>query len=157
MITIKPMNSEDVAKVSKILCECYKWLGKVEKFTTPFVQYLVSQRGSIDTIKRESKIEKYLIARENDKIVGMVSIKENEITKFYIDPQDHRNGIGTQLFNAAEKIITENGHSKMILGTVGKHAIPFYRSMNMVVIDKKKCVNDFNSGKDVIIMSKSLT
>ena len=109
------MKNEDIPEVSNLLCNCYRWLGNTENLTLEFIDFLTKQRGSIETVIRESETETYLVAVCNDSdIAGMVSVNNNEITKLYVDPKRHRQGVGQFLFKKAEEIITQNGYTKII-------------------------------------------
>ena len=156
MMYVRPMNREDIPRVSDILCSCYRWLGEKEDFAPHSVQFLVQQRGSIDTVKRESETETYCVACDNTEIAGMVSVKNYEITKLYVHPQRHREGLGRLLFEKAEEIIVGNGHTKIVLGAIGESPVPFYESMGMNVVGRKPCKLGQESGREVILMEKAI-
>lgn len=156
MMYVRAMNYEDIPKVSELLCSCYRWLGDKEDLTPQYVQYLVRQRGSIDTIKRESKAETYYVACQDTEIEGMVSVKNNEITKLYVDPRSHRKGFGRLLFEQAGEIIAGNGYAKMKLSAIGESPVPFYAAMGMTVSGRKLCKTEQESGKEAILMEKAI-
>ena len=153
---VRVMNREDIPRVSDILCSCYRWLGEKEGFTPHDVRFLIRQRGSIDTVKRESEIETYCVACDDTETVGMLSVRDNEITKLYVHPRRHREGLGKLLFEKAEEIITANGHTKIILGTIGMSPMPFYESMGMVVSGRKPNKMGQESSREVILMEKEI-
>ncbi len=149
------MKEEDIPEVSRLLCSCYKWLGDKEGFSPQLVQFLVNQRGSIDTVGRESETEMYFVACEDAEIAGMVSVKNNEITKLYVDPRRHRRGIGRLLFEKAEELIENNGYSTIILGVLGKSPVAFYEAMGMKVSGRRSRGMQEESNREVILMKKS--
>jgi ribosomal protein S18 acetylase RimI-like enzyme len=155
-ILIRTMTDKDIPAVSELLCTCYKWLADVEGFPKEFADYLLINRGSVKTIKRESENQRYLVACHGADIVGIVSIKNDEITKLYVDPNRHRQGIGKALFNAAEKYITKDGFKQIILGVLGNSPVPFYKSMGMLINGRKKSRLDCNPQGEVILMKKEL-
>ena len=156
MMYVRAMNHEDIPRVSDLLCSCYRWLGKEEHLTPRNIQFLVKQRGSSDTVKRESATETYCVACNDTEIAGMVSVKNNEITKLYVHPMWHRKGFGRLLFEKAEEIIAGNGHTKVILGTIGESPVPFYKSMGMTISGRKTCKMEQESGREVILMEKAI-
>jgi ribosomal protein S18 acetylase RimI-like enzyme len=157
MTTIRPISKDDIPAVSRLLCDCYRWLGQTDGFGAEYVEFLVTQRGSIETIERESAVENYLVACVDDEIVGMVSIKSETITKLYVDPKWHRQGIGVFLFEVAEEIIAREGHQKLTLGTLGESPVPFYMAMGMTVVGYKDFPERFHLDKRAVLMEKVLT
>jgi ribosomal protein S18 acetylase RimI-like enzyme len=146
------MNEDDRAAVSSLLCECYRWLGERERLTADQIEFLVSKRGSLECVTRESRTQLYLVASEEDEIVGMVSVSGNEITKLYVSPACHRKGIGRQLFIEAESAIRDSGHRDLMLGAFPS-AVPFYRAMGLSVTGRKPgALGAFS----MIIMTKRL-
>jgi ribosomal protein S18 acetylase RimI-like enzyme len=156
MIEINKMNEDDIPRVSELLIACYNWLNDVENFPPEFTQFLLSQRASIETIERESAYQTYLVARVDNKISGMVAIEEDKITKLYVLPDKHRRGVGRKLFEAAEKIITENGFDKFSLVAIGQSPVPFYQAMGMNIAEIKKSRIPTYIGRDTFIMEKTL-
>lgn len=148
------MNHKDIQRVSDLLCACYRWLGERDNLTSQDVQFLVTQRGSIETIKRESKNETYYVVGRDTEIAGMVSVKNNEITKLYVHPEWHRRGFGKLLFDKAEEIIAENGYTKLILSAIAESPLLFYNSMGMTISGLKTCKMGQETGREVILLEK---
>ncbi|MFQ5630952.1 MAG: GNAT family N-acetyltransferase [bacterium] len=145
------MTEEDIPRICEILYASYRWLAEREGFSPDELKGLIETRGSEETVRNESKSELYLVACKNRTIAGMVSVKENEITKLYVDPAHFREGIGAALFCAAEKHIAANKYSEMTLVAIGETPVPFYEAMGMSVIGYKKD----HSGRKVAIMKKT--
>jgi GNAT superfamily N-acetyltransferase len=156
MMYVRAMNHEDIPTVSDLLCSCYKWLGEKEHLPPQCVQFLLDKRGSTETVRRESETETYLVVCSDDEIIGMVSVRDNEITKLYVHPRWHRRGCGRLLFEKAEEIITGNGYTRIILGAIGESPIPFYESMGMTAFGSKPCKLGQESGRNVILMEKAI-
>ncbi len=154
MIYVRTMTHQDIPGVSELLCLCYRWLGEKEGLTSQNIEFLVKCRGSIDTVRRESATEIYLVACVEAEITGMVSVKNNEITKLYVDPRWHRKGIGRILFEKAEEMIEKNGYDQIVLGAIGSSPLPFYESMGMKISGRKPCRMEQNSDREVILMEK---
>ncbi|MBN1348844.1 GNAT family N-acetyltransferase [candidate division KSB1 bacterium] len=153
MRVIRKMRSEDIPHVSELLCDCYRWLAEKEGYTESQLRWLLTDRGSIPTVERESKTQFYLIAHQAESITGMVAIRANEITKLYVAPEHHREGIGEMLFIAAEQEIRTNGYHEMHLGATDT-AIPFYQKMGMTLTGRVPYRVDIFPGRRVAIMTK---
>jgi ribosomal protein S18 acetylase RimI-like enzyme len=156
MITIRKMTEAEIPIVSKLLERCYAWLGEIERFPLAFSNFLISERASVETIEREFKNQLYLVAKTRGSIVGMVAIRDNEITRLYVSPENHRQGVGKDLFNAAEQIIAESGFDRLSLVAIGESPVPFYRAMGMSVVKRAKSTLPCYKGGKVILMEKSL-
>jgi ribosomal protein S18 acetylase RimI-like enzyme len=155
-ILIRTMTDKDIPGVGELLCSCYKWLAEIEGFPKEFTDFLLMNRGSIDTIEKESKIQRYLVACHGTDIVGMVSVKNDEITKLYVNPVRHRQGVGKILFNTAEELIAKDGFDQIILGVLGKSALAFYKSMGMVISGRKQSRLDCYPQGEIVLMKKEL-
>ncbi|MFQ5648402.1 MAG: GNAT family N-acetyltransferase [bacterium] len=149
-ITLREMAENDIPRVSEVLCTCYRWLAEREGFSHEELKSLIKMRGSVETVRKESTYELYLVACKDQTIAGMVSVKENEITKLYVDPAHFRQGVGGTLFRAAERNIIENKYSEIRLVAIGETPIPFYEAMGMSVVGYKRG----HSGRKVAIMKK---
>ncbi len=135
---IRLMKEDEIENVSHLLCTCYIWLANVEKYDQSELNFLLIKRGSTETIRRESAVEKYYIATADDVIVGMVSIRDNNITKLYVHPEHHGKGIGKELFETAKDEISNAGFKELNAVAIGESAEPFYEKMGMHIIDRKK-------------------
>ncbi len=155
-IIIQRMTPDNIPAVSKLNCSCYRWLGKKNGFTAEQIEFLVSVRGSIETIASESHSQIYLIACINDTIVGIAAVKDNEVAKLFVDPECHSLGIGEKLFNVAQKIIVENGYNEMIAGVIAQSAIGFYEKMGMFKYGEKELNTGAFKGCKVPLMRKTL-
>ena len=139
MALAREMAPEDVDAVSELLCRCYRWLAHAQGFTAQQVAFLTSERGSPDTVRRESQTELYLVATEQDTIVGVVAVKDHEITRLYVHPDRHRRGVGTLLFRAATDAIRARGHPEVSTVAIGRSVVPFYERMGMSVTGHREC------------------
>ena len=154
MVLIRKMGEEDIGQVSEVMCSCYRWLGRVNGYMEGQIDYLLSERGSVATIRSESQGQKYLVACLNDVIVGVAVLKGNEVAKLYVDPEFHGQGIGRALFESAEQVIIEGGFEDVIVGVHGQSAIGFYEKMGMSVFETKVVIEGVFSGCEVPVMRK---
>jgi len=143
------MQEEDCSEVSRVVCTSFQWVADREGVTRERLNYYLSERGSEDAIRSQFQEYQCLVACAGQTIVGMVAVKGNEVTKLYVEPQFHRQGIGTMLFNAAQRIIMRAGHKEMVLGTAFDSSIPFYEAMGMSIVGRKE-------GANTVLMETSL-
>ena len=156
-ISIDTMREEEIPHISELLKVCYQWLGRVEDFPREFVEFLVLIRGSVETIRRESGTQKYLVAKLENEIVGMASTENDKITKLYVLPEYHYKGIGRRLFETAEKLIVETGFNKISLVALGQSPILFYRAMGMSVVEERKSSLPSYIGETITLMEKTIS
>jgi predicted N-acetyltransferase YhbS len=140
---IRPMRESEIGEVSELLRESYTWLGKCEGLSAKQVEFLITERGSVETIRRESREQKYLVSGDGAGLTGMIAISGDEITKPYVRPSCHRRGIGRKLFEVAEACIMAAGHDRVTLGSFPS-AVPFYERMGMRVTGRKQGMDPLN-------------
>ena len=131
---------EDAETVSRIVSLCYEGFGQTDNWSKDVIIELKESRGSAKHIRELTTNEDMFVADDEDRIKGMVSIRDNEITKLYIDPHYQRKGIGKQLFIHAQSFIRSHGHQDMFLGAAAQTPIPFYERMGMRIT--RQCTID---------------
>ncbi|MBD3219135.1 MAG: GNAT family N-acetyltransferase [candidate division Zixibacteria bacterium] len=139
MLSIRAMKKEDIDNVSELLCSSYRYLAQTENYSKSELDFLLTKRGSVETIERESQIQNYIVAFEGEILVGMAAIEGCEITKLYVHPEWHRNGIGRQLFNYCKNEIFQEGHKELKVIAIGESTLPFYIALGMHEFERKKC------------------
>jgi GNAT superfamily N-acetyltransferase len=130
------MQEADIPEVSKLLVSSYGLLSRLEGLSPKQARFLVSERGSEECVRRESRSQDYLVVRDADGILGMVAVSGETITKLYVSPEHQREGIGRSLYEAAESLIRRRGHARVTLGAFPS-AVPFYRRMGLSVTGHK--------------------
>jgi len=154
-VQIQEMTEDDHHRVSEILCSCYGWLAEREGFTGEQLQFLLSERGSVETVRQESKSQTYLVAFNDRTLVGVVAVKGNEITRLYVEPEYHHQGIGRMLLEEAENVIRRIGLEEVTFGA-RETAVPFYEAMGMTVVGHKAHRAQVFARREVVLMKKSL-
>jgi GNAT superfamily N-acetyltransferase len=149
------MTRSDEAAVSRLLCACYRLLGRTENLGPEAVDFLLSKRGSVESIRKEAEAQAFLVAEGSDGIEGMVAVDENKIAKLYVAPLRHGRGVGRALFHAAEVLIKQGGYSSLTLGS-SPSAIGFYRAMGAMVTGRKRLERGPLAGHAVVLMRKDL-
>lgn len=153
-MTTTPMDEADAAEVSQLLRSSYEFLGEREGLSEEQTHFLVSQRGSIECVRRESQSQHYLVARDPGGIVGVVAVFGDTITKLYVSPKRTGEGIGRSLYEAAESLIRAEGRARVTLGAFPT-AVPFYVRMGLSVVGHKEATGALE-GLTVALMQKEL-
>ncbi|HBC47492.1 MAG TPA: hypothetical protein DEO84_01265 [candidate division Zixibacteria bacterium] len=135
-ITIRDMNDNDLSEVSRIVCACYVWLAGQEGYTPEETSRLISERGSAEALISQQRECHFIVAEMDGKLTGIASTSKNIITKLYVDPEYFRKGIGSRLFDAAEKRIANDGYNDIFLGAFPVSA-GFYEAKGMELEEKK--------------------
>jgi GNAT superfamily N-acetyltransferase len=137
VITIGRMVDADALPVSELLSASYLWVGERDGLSAEQTDFLVSKRGSLECVLRESRAQLYLVARDGEQVVGVVAVSGDEVTKLYVSPERIGKGIGRMLYEAAEVEIRAGGHSRVRLGAF-PGAVPFYIRMGLEVVGHKQ-------------------
>jgi len=154
-MTIRPMTEADQPEVCRVLCDCYRLLGRVEGLKPEGVEFLLSERGSLESVRRESVDQTFLVAEVDRAVVGMVAVDGSKIAKLYVHPGYHGRGVGTALFKAAEAVVREGGYDSLSLGSAPS-AVGFYRAMGARIDGQKKLTCGPLAGHNPVLMSKQL-
>ncbi len=154
-MTIRGMTAADEQAVSDLLCACYRWIAEPEGYTAEQVGFLIEERGSLETVQRESREQQYLVTCRGESLLGMVAVSGNLITKLYVDPASHREGIGRALFEAAVEAVRAAGFETVALGTTPA-TVPFYEALGMRVDGHKDHTSGVFSGRRTMLMEKTL-
>jgi ribosomal protein S18 acetylase RimI-like enzyme len=136
-ILIRGIEAYDYPEVSRLVCTSFKWGAEREPYSPDQIDHYFTERGSVEAITEQFKEYQTLVAIKKKQIWGMVSIKDNEITKLYVDPEAFRLGIGRRLFEAAEDIIRKSGYPEIFLGSIFETSRPFYEAMGMLQTSEK--------------------
>lgn len=124
------LQDEHLDDASALLERCYRFLGEREAYTDQQLEDIIRLRGSAEALREQRDEYTFLLAWRDGLLVGLVALRGNEITKLYVDPEHHRQGIGTALWRAAAERIRAAGHAELRLVTTG-YGIPLYRSLGM--------------------------
>lgn len=114
----------------------------------------MTERGSAECVRRESREQRYIIARVRDRIVGVVSVSDDLIAKLYVDPAHQGEGVGRALYDSAEGAIRDAGHGRVRLGAFPT-AVPFYEQMGLSRVGEKAATGPL-AGRTVVLMEKTV-
>jgi GNAT superfamily N-acetyltransferase len=149
------MQDADISAVSDVVCACYAWLAKEEGFSSDETRRLIAERGSVEAINSQRQECHFIVAESDGQIAGVTAIFKNIITKLYIDPAHFREGIGSLLFNSAEKHILKTGFNDIFLGAFPVSA-GFYEAMGMELEETKISAGGPIKGRPVLLYRKSI-
>lgn len=155
-LTIRDMREQGCAEVSRVVCASFGWAARREGHAPEQIARYFAQRGCREAIREQFTEYRCLVARRGESIVGMAAVKANELTKLYVDPRLHGQGIGRALFAAAERIIRQGGHGELVLGAAFRSCIPFYEAMGMSVADEGRISSGPLEGRPRAYMVKRL-
>jgi ribosomal protein S18 acetylase RimI-like enzyme len=107
------------------------------------IEHRYKDAFSGERLKKREKIitdpepnEKYIIAKDGDKVVGMcyVIIQENknQLQAIYLLPQYQGKGIGTQLWNAVLPFFEKSKDIYVEVADYNEKAISFYKKLGFV-------------------------
>ena len=137
MAGIREARPEDATAISRVVCLCYEAFRETDDWPSGVVAAVKVRRGSSACIGELIRNEDVFVADDGDEVRGMISIRENEVTKLFVDPGFQRRGVGRSLFLHAEAFIRGRGFGRMFLGAAVRTAIPFYERMGMRVAEKR--------------------
>jgi ribosomal protein S18 acetylase RimI-like enzyme len=152
-LIIRDMNDDDLPEVSRVVCACYVWLAGKEGYTSEEMARLISERGSVEAIASQQKECHFMVADAGGKIMGIAATSKNIITKLYIDPEHFRKGIGSRLFDAAEKHIANDGYNDIFLGAFPVSA-GFYEAKGMELEERKVTTGGPIKGRMILLYRK---
>jgi GNAT superfamily N-acetyltransferase len=115
MIIIREIKPEDYQATGDMIKSSIK-----ESFRALYSEKLITEFCSkYDAEKFAQKADDtQLVVAEDEKeqkIAGVIGIKENQLRTFFVSPEQQGKGIGRLLFNELEKIARERGIKKLIL------------------------------------------
>jgi ribosomal protein S18 acetylase RimI-like enzyme len=155
-VTLREMTREDVPEVSRVVCAAFSWAAQREGLPAEEIESYVTGRGSVESIEKESNDCTFWVAVTDGQLCGAVAAYENEITKLYLLPALHGQGIGRRLFELAQRCIAEGGYAELTAWAAFDVAIPFYEKMGMETAGRKYDLLGKTRGRNTMCMKKSL-
>ena len=155
-MTIRDMREEDCSEVSRVVCASFGWAAGREGHAPEQIARYFARRGCPEAIREQLGEYRCLVACRGESIVGLAAVKANELTKLYVHPDLHRQGIGRALFAAAERIVRQGGHGELVLGAAFRSCIPFYEAMGMSLAEEGRISSGPLEGRPEAYMVKRL-
>lgn len=88
---------------------------------------------SEERVKEYMDKGEYFVAVEDDRIVGCVLVKENNMKSLYVLPEYMRKGFGSKLAQRAEDCIKDNGYDNVNIWS-SLISIEFYKSRGYEIL-----------------------
>jgi GNAT superfamily N-acetyltransferase len=132
-ITIESYHPWDENKLSIIILRCLREINSKDMSTMELENLIAF--FSPECIKKYSEDinSPILVAKLDDTIVGTVTITDNRVRSFFVDPDMHGNGIGKLLISHGEDIMKKNGFTFSYVGS-SVFAVPFYQKQWYIII-----------------------
>jgi GNAT superfamily N-acetyltransferase len=141
--------------VTALLEEAYTYLAGKEGLTSEQRVNLIRERGSTEARREQMESDLFFVLEKESILSGVIALSGNEITKLFVHPSEIRAGIGTMLFEIAQRAVGRAGHEALVVGTTG-HAIPFYEAMGMEVEERRRATVGPLAGCEITVLKKPL-
>lgn len=151
---LRPMQQADAEGVSTVLCACYRFLCERENYSSRQLSELLEMHSS-DAVEKWRLRWDVIVAECEGAVVGVVAVRDDEIEELFVHPLRHRLGIGALLFAAAEKLIADGAHPRLVVHTTG-YASPFYEAMGARRVGSMTCDRGPLLGRKLIRHEKAL-
>jgi GNAT superfamily N-acetyltransferase len=153
--TVREMTERDIPNASRILSAAYGFLAENGEFSDEECRALVERRGSEDALRKQAAEYTFYIAELEGEPAGIMALRKSEITKLFVHPRFHRRGVGTLLFEVAQRWAVRGGYDRLTTGTTG-FGTPFYEAMGMRVCGRKTADRGPLAGHEITLLEKSM-
>lgn len=126
MIKIRKFTEKDAEEASRLIRRAVKEVNS-EVYPEDVVKNLYDFFSS-DYLVEMAKEDDLILAVEEKKILGTARLKQNRIQTVFVDPNYHRQGIGTALMNSLENLALKRGIQTIKL-SAAINAIGFYKKL----------------------------
>jgi len=128
----------DAERIAQYHYEC--WLQAFQPLVTPDVMEAIEPRVERwnDWLGEGSDFTTVVAVDENDDPIGHATVSGSELVHLFIDPEQHRRGLGRQLLAVGERLIKQTGHRRAQLHTIvgNTPAISLYQACGWVLTDR---------------------
>jgi ribosomal protein S18 acetylase RimI-like enzyme len=149
---IRDFQDSDAEQVCEIIRRCDKEISSRD-YPPEIIEWRVSKLKP-EYIIAKSKNKKCLVAVLNKKVVGYISLDNDEIKKLHVNPEYHHMGIGKKLLQEIEKFAVKNKISKLVVES-SIYAEKFYEKFGFKKIEIRDCEYKGTKFK-LIFMEKKL-
>jgi len=131
IIKAKTENAEEIAKLRK---DTFKNIN-AKDYTKEHIISFNKENTLKKTLERTKNRDMFCLLDENNKILGVIDLKNNKIGGFFIHHKHIKKGYGRKLLNFIENYARKKGIRKVILYST-KYGYPFYLKNNYKLIKK---------------------
>lgn len=154
--TVRRMRPDECGRVVEVMLDSFVWAAWQDLLPSTQCLNFVFQCASEQAICSKAETEQFLVAEQNERLVGFVAIGDAEVTELFVGSHHFRQGIGRTLFEAAEAEIRSAGHRQLRLYTLFPSSLPFYRAMGLEVLSEQEVANGPMTGLRNFTLGKSL-
>lgn len=123
MMIIRRFRDEDAKEIYEIIKDCFLKLD-LGKHTKEGIAFQIESNSPEKLIKRSKRVN-YFVAEIDGELVGICGYDEIKIHTCFVDPHQHKKGIGQKLLLKVLKEAKNKGIKKLISWST-LSAIPFY-------------------------------
>ncbi len=105
---IRNFKKEDARKVSNLTRKCLSEVNSKD-YPKSVIEFMHKHFTPAKLIQY-SKERNVFVAAENEKILGTASLKDDNISTVFVNPNIHGKGIGSKLMDRVEDLAKKNGY-----------------------------------------------
>jgi len=142
MINLRRIRKKDVEEIRHVALKtwlfAYKNIYQPKNIRKFVLDYYSKENFEKDFNSISKGSSEFIIAIERSKIVGYIQVSKSkkiwEVTRIYVNPNDHNKGIGTLLIGKIESFLHGKRTTKFIIHPHRKNkiAINFYKKVGFV-------------------------
>ena len=146
------MTELDDSPVSQIVSDCNRLIAEPDGLTPEQCDKMITERCQPEHMAENRERFTCHVAEEDGATIGFIASSSNKIEELFVDPNYHRQGIATALFQK-----TESGCKGSILKveTTG-FGIPFYEAQGMKISGNRLVTCGPLDGKELIQLEKKV-
>lgn len=132
-LIIRKFHENDAENASLLIRKTLKEINSID-YPSEFIDYLC-ELYSPERLKNLSKKRLFMVAEEDKKIFGTITLENTYLGVLFIHPEKLNKGIGTLLMNEIEQIARDNNIKKIKLNS-SITAKTFYLKLGYKLIQK---------------------
>lgn len=150
IMTIRPMTEQDDVPVSRIVSDCYRLIAEPDGLTPEQCDGLIAERCQPEHMSINRDRYTCHVAEQNGIVAGFIAASGSNIEELFVDPDQHRCGIATALFQTVE---ADCQPPALTVNTTG-FGVPFYESMGMSIVGKRLVTFGPLEGRELLQLKK---
>jgi ribosomal protein S18 acetylase RimI-like enzyme len=154
-MVIRGARGDDLAAVQRVAHGSLAWLGRREGWNDEQLASIQSSFDSAEDLEQLRARQTWLVAVLDGGVVGYASLAGGDLCQLHVNPAHHRQGIGTALFRAAERIAHDTGEAELRVRS-NPTSVPFYQAMGMRVGGEVPWRDPLFAGRKLTALRKPL-
>lgn len=131
---IRNATPKDTEKISFLTINNLIYVNSKD-YSSKIIRELCKEYSTNKILKR-LKQGKFIVAAENNNIIGTGRLENNTIYDVFVDIKQHRKGIGKKIMNYLENLAIRN-NIEILIVPASKTALPFYKKLGYKPLNKK--------------------